>query len=141
VRSRRQAHEPRTEPLFLGAVAAGAPGGSPGKWDGPKRGRRDDVDMARAGLVRRTVRGCTGAIAAGLVVLVLALVGVQIFASEDAAAAPGPGAAMIGGNAAAAVLAVACQWYADRTRGGRAAAAHLAVVAVVAAALWFSWWR
>ncbi|GDY30028.1 hypothetical protein GTS_16610 [Gandjariella thermophila] len=94
---------------------------------------------SRGGAFRRALRGCTGAIAGGLLVLVLALVGAQLYAAQHAT--PGPGAAMIGGNAAAAVLAVACQWFADRSRGSRAAAAQLAVLAIAAAALWFSWWR
>jgi hypothetical protein len=140
VRSRRQARDPRTKPLVIGAAAAGARvGGQLESSDGGKPGTPQDVNATRGEVLRRAVRGCTGAIAAGMVVLVLALLGAQVFAAEHAT--PGPGAAMIGGNAAAAALAVACQWYADRSRGGRAAAAQLAVLVVAATALWFSWWR
>ena len=53
---------------------------------------------------------------------------------------PGPGALMVVGHLAVAVLAVVAQRFVDRRRGWASVAAVLTVFAVAAAGLWFFWW-
>lgn len=123
-------------------------GREPGVWrqpaNQPPRTARLAVgaapDAARAGgFLFRTVRGFTGAVAAGLVVLTLVIIGAQVYSSQQDT--PGPGAEMVAGNVVAAVAAVLCQRLADRWRGARAVVGVLGVLVLAAAALWLTWWR
>lgn len=89
----------------------------------------------------RTVRlllGLSGALTAGLVLLAVLLGVAQWFSGPDTV--PGPGIGMLLGHWVGAPVAVLLQWVADRSRGGRAVIASLAVLAVVGGVLWFWWW-
>lgn len=84
-------------------------------------------------------RGVSGAFAAGLVLLALAVVGVQVYAGTKDL--PGPGVDVVLGHVLAAAVAVAAQLLADRKRGWPAATLSLVVVLVGALALWLFWWE
>jgi hypothetical protein len=108
---------------------------SGGSWRGGHRGsgsRRGGFG-ARAGLA---LRGLSGVVTAGLVVLAGAVVGASILAGDR----PGPGAGAITGHIAVAVLAVILQVVAERRRGAGAILAALATLPLAAATLWFWWW-
>jgi hypothetical protein len=83
-------------------------------------------------------RGLTGALAAGLVLLALGVLGVQIYAYTQHL--PGPGGVAVTGHLVAAVLAVVCQRIADRSSGWRSALGVLAVLVITSATLWLFWW-
>ncbi|RKT52679.1 hypothetical protein [Saccharothrix australiensis] len=86
----------------------------------------------------RVWRGASGAVAVGLVLLALALIGVQVYAgSHDL---PGPGVDVVVGHAVAAVVAVVAQIFADRRTGWAATTCGLVVLAAGATALWSFWW-
>lgn len=87
----------------------------------------------------RLLRGLSGALAAGLVVLTLMLAVGQWLGGS--ATVPGPGVGTIVGHGLGAVVAVFAQAVADRSRGGRAVAASVVALAVVLAVLWIWWWR
>ena len=91
------------------------------------------------GPVLRVLRGISGALAVGLVVLTLVLAGAQWLSGP--ATVPGPGAGTLAGHGAGALITLLLQRTADRSRGERAVAASLAVLSVAAAVLWFWWWR
>ena len=98
--------------------------------------RTDDAPRGTAG---RMLRGLSGALAVGLVVLTLVLA-VALWLSGPVMVS-GPGTGPLVGHGAGALIALLLQRAADRSRGGRAAAASLAVLSVVGAVLWFWWWR
>ncbi len=104
---------------------------------GRRGGRRDGA--AAPGRALRLLRGLSGALAAGLVVLAVVL-GVAVWLSGPDTV-PGPGAGVVTGHGVGAAIAVGLQWVADRSRGGRAAVAAQAVLAVVVAVLWVYWWH
>jgi predicted lipid-binding transport protein (Tim44 family) len=83
-------------------------------------------------------RGLTGTLAAGLVVLALAVLGTGVFAIFSSIAGPGPMFLVV--HPVAAIVAVLAQRVADRRQGVLAAAAGIAVVAIVAVVLWLCWW-
>ncbi len=91
------------------------------------------------GPVLRALRGLSGALAVGLVVLTMVLVFAQWL--SDPATVSGLGTGMLVGHGAGAVIALLLQRVADRSHGGRMVAASLAVLSVVVAVLWFGWWR
>lgn len=86
------------------------------------------------------LRGLSGLLAGGLVVLALALGVAWVVATRTGA--PGPAPSFLAWHAVAAVVAVVAQVRADRAAdGGHGAGAALAVVgvsAVVLAALWLA---
>lgn len=86
------------------------------------------------------LRGLSGVLAGGLVVLALALGVAWVVATRTGA--PGPAPSFLAWHAVAAVVAVVAQVRADRAAdGGHGAGAALAVVgvsAVVLAALWLA---
>lgn len=86
----------------------------------------------------RLLRGLSGALAAGLVLLAVLLGVAQWVSGPDTV--PGPGIGMLVGHWAGAVVAAVLQWIADRGRGVRAVAAAIAVLVVVVAVLWIWWW-
>ncbi|MEU3275279.1 hypothetical protein ABZ639_30880 [Saccharomonospora sp. NPDC006951] len=102
---------------------------------GLNAGRPRGEDDRRAG---RLWRGITGSLAAGLVILALAVLGAVVLGW--ATGAVGPGGWPLLGHAAGAAGGVAAQRFADRHSGPKAAAAGIAVVAIAAAVLWFFWW-
>ena len=101
------------------------PPGPDGRQAGDERGR----------LPRSRWRGLTGALAAGLVVLALVVLGSGVFALITGT--PGPAVFMLVGHPVAAVLALVAQRFVD-TRRRRVAG--VAVLAITAATLWLFWW-
>ncbi|MQA15453.1 MAG: hypothetical protein GEV09_15160 [Pseudonocardiaceae bacterium] len=93
----------------------------------------------RPGRALRLLRGLSGALTAGLVAVALALGAAEWLSGPDTV--PGPGAGMVIGHGVSAAAAVVLQWVADRSRGGRAFLATVAVLAVVGVVLWTWWWR
>jgi hypothetical protein len=99
--------------------------------------------------VLRVLREVSGALAVGLVVLTLVLAAAQWLSGQwlgdqwlgGPATVSGPGTGALIGHGAGALLALLLQRAADRSRGGRAVVASLAVLSVVAAVLWIWWWR
>ncbi|WP_232660424.1 hypothetical protein [Pseudonocardia sp. TRM90224] len=89
--------------------------------------------MARHG--RGFLRGFSGLLAGGLVLLALVLVATQFLA----AGTDGPGTSMLVWHGVAAVVAVGAQVHADRTPGPRGTVAALVVVGIAAAVLAFLW--
>lgn len=85
-----------------------------------------------------TWRNLTGALAAGMVLLALGLIAMQVYAGNNGQ--PGPGLWDVGAHVVAAVVAVVGQRVADRRRGLPAALGALVVLAASGAALWFFWW-
>jgi hypothetical protein len=83
-------------------------------------------------------RELSGALAIGLGILAVVVVGFQVVAWLRAT--PGPGAASVLGHLLAAGLAGAAQWFADRRRGWSGAVAVLAVFVIAGVALWLFWW-
>lgn len=102
--------------------------------------RRPAVGSAPAptGLAMRLLRGLSGSLAAGLVVLAVLLGVVHWLSGPDTV--PGPGVGALVGHWVGAIVAVALQWFADRRRGVKSGVAALAVLAVVVAVLWTWWW-
>lgn len=83
-------------------------------------------------------REITGALAAGMVLLAVAVVLAQGYALVRGT--PGPGFFMVAGHVGAGALCLACQRMLDR-RTGRATILPGALLIVVAAAtLWLFWW-
>lgn len=99
---------------------------------------RPQAAAARPRLGLRTLRGLTGALAGGLVVLAAALGVAQWLVTSSGR--PGPGLAVVIGHAVAAIAAVLVQAVADRSRGSRAWLASTTVLVIVAVTLWFGWW-
>jgi hypothetical protein len=83
-------------------------------------------------------RELSGALALGLCVLAVAVLGFQVVAWFRAT--PGPGALSVIGHLLAAGLAVSAQWFADRRRGWTGAVAVVGVFVVAGVALWMFWW-
>ncbi|XVV04773.1 hypothetical protein ACQPW3_04985 [Actinosynnema sp. CA-248983] len=86
----------------------------------------------------RVWRGVSGAVAVGLVLLALALLGVQVYAGTRDL--HGPGVDMVAGHVVAGLVAVVGQVVADRARRWIAAGASLGVLVVGALVLWVYWW-
>jgi lipopolysaccharide export LptBFGC system permease protein LptF len=80
----------------------------------------------------------SGALAIGLCVLAVVVLGFQVVAWIRGM--PGPGLLTVGGHVFAAVVAVLVQRLADRMRGWHAAAAVTGVLLVAAVTLWIFWW-
>ena len=85
----------------------------------------------------RLLRGLSGLLAGGLVVLALVLAGAWFLAQQRALA--GPSVLTVTGHVTAAVGAVLLQWRADRVRGLPAAGLALGVVALTAVVLAVQW--
>jgi hypothetical protein len=104
------------------------PPGPDGRPAGDERGR----------LPRSRWRGLTGALAAGLVVLALVVLGSGVLALITGT--PGPAVFMLVGHPVAAVLALVAQRFVDTKRRRVAGVAAVAVLAITAATLWLFWW-
>ncbi|MFC0547457.1 hypothetical protein [Kutzneria chonburiensis] len=87
---------------------------------------------------RSVLRGTSGAVAACVVLLFLAVLSSQIFFQLQGY--PGFGWGAVAAHALAAAIAVLLQRFADRRRGGVSALASLAVVLDAAVTLWLFWW-
>jgi hypothetical protein len=96
------------------------------------------VDSGPEPRLARLWRGVSGALAVGLVLLALAMIGVQVYAGTRGL--PGPGLGVVAGHVAAAVAAAVAQVVADRRRGWLVAVCGLLVVLVAALTMWFYWW-
>lgn len=101
----------------------------------PRRGGPASEPPGRA---LRLLRGLSGALAAGLVLLAVLLGVAEWFSGPDTV--PGPGVGVLVGHCAGAAVAVVLQWVADRRGGVRAVLAAIAVIAVVVAVLSNWWW-
>ena len=88
--------------------------------------------------VARTLRGLSGVVAGGVVVLtVVVLVAAYLASDRDF---PGPGAESIAAHVVASVLVVGLQVFSDRRRGGTSALASGAILVITALLLWTQWW-
>jgi NADH:ubiquinone oxidoreductase subunit 6 (subunit J) len=96
------------------------------------------VDSGPEPRLARVWRGVSGALAVGLVLLAVAMIGVQVYAGGHDL--PGPGLDVVSWHVGAAVAAVVAQVVADRRKGWVVAVCGLAVVLLVASTLWFFWW-
>ncbi|MFJ6669568.1 hypothetical protein ACIQMJ_00505 [Actinosynnema sp. NPDC091369] len=96
------------------------------------------VDSGPEPRLARLWRGVSGALAVGLVLLALAMIGVQVYAGAHDL--PGPGLDVVIGHVLAATAAVVAQVVADRRRGWAVAVCGLVVVLLAVATLWFFWW-
>ncbi|CAM00389.1 hypothetical protein A8924_1451 [Saccharopolyspora erythraea NRRL 2338] len=83
-------------------------------------------------------RGVSGALATGLLVLSLFLVGVQYWATSIGQ--QGPGVGVVVGHFVASALALVLQAVADRRRDLTGGLATAGAYVVALGALWFWWW-
>ena len=84
------------------------------------------------------LRGVSGVLAVGMVLLALFNIGVQFYANS--LDLPGPGALAVTAHIVAALLVVVAQVIADRFNDWRAPVCSLAVLLISAATLWTFWW-
>ncbi|WP_199740444.1 hypothetical protein [Saccharopolyspora rhizosphaerae] len=110
--------------------------------EGPRarrsRARHELAQPRRVSAAGTTVRSFTGALAMGSLVLALALIGVQFWATSHGQ--QGPGVSAVLSQLVAGLVAVALQTYADRHRDRAGGAAVAGVLVVVLGSLWFWWW-
>ncbi|RKT83280.1 hypothetical protein SAMN05421805_105235 [Saccharopolyspora antimicrobica] len=99
------------------------------------RGRHSRRAPSRSG---SAIRGLSGALAVGSLVLALALVGVQFWATGQGQ--QGPGLPAVISQLVTSVAAVAVQAVADRRRDLVGGLATLGVFVLVLGSLWFWWW-
>ncbi len=84
------------------------------------------------------LRGLSGAVTAGLVVLAVVVAGAQYLGSQRGF--PGPGTVSVAAHIAAAIGAVVIQHFADHRRRAVSVIASLLVLAVAGILLWTQWW-
>ncbi|MCL2533139.1 MAG: hypothetical protein FWE39_03145 [Nocardiaceae bacterium] len=87
----------------------------------------------------RALRGLSGVVAGGVVVLTAVVVGVAYLASDRDF--PGPGRESVAAHVLSSVLVVVAQVVADRRRGVPAAVASAAVLVITGLLLWTQWWN
>ena len=87
---------------------------------------------------RSVLRGASGVVAACVVILLLVVLGSQIFFQLQGY--PGLGWPAVGAHAVAAAIAVLLQRAADRRTGLVSALASLAVLLDAAFTFWLLWW-
>lgn len=83
-------------------------------------------------------REISGALALGLSVLAVVVLGFQVVAWGRET--PGPGAFTVAGHLVVAGVAVLGQWFADRRRDWTGAVATVGVFVLAGMALWIFWW-
>lgn len=111
---------------------------------GPDTTERETVELETVnrspgpGRTGRWWRGLTGSLAAGLVALLLLVLGAQVAGWVNGS--EGPGMLPVAGHVAGAALALVAQRFADRHEGRTAGVAGAGVVAVAVAVLWLFWW-
>ncbi|WFR71849.1 hypothetical protein P9209_24670 [Prescottella defluvii] len=86
----------------------------------------------------RVLRGLSGVVAGGVVVLTLVVIGVAYLASNRDF--PGPGRESVAVHVVSSVVVVVAQVLADRRRGAASVLASAAVLAVTGLLLWTQWW-
>ena len=84
------------------------------------------------------LRGLSGAVTAGLVVLALVVAGAQYLGSQRGF--PGPGTVSVAAHLGAAILAIVIQHFADHRRRAVSVLASLSVFVVAGVLLWTQWW-
>ncbi|OZE79015.1 hypothetical protein CH305_15755 [Rhodococcus sp. 15-649-2-2] len=94
---------------------------------------------ARAGSGLRFLRGFSGVVTAGLVVLAIGVAVTQYLGHSRGF--PGPGGLSVAAHIAAAVVAVVAQRIADHRRGFSAFLGALVVFVVTGLVLWTQWWQ
>ncbi|MDH6282973.1 hypothetical protein [Prescottella agglutinans] len=101
-------------------------------FGGERRRRSSDMWVVRA------LRGLSGVVAGGVVVLTLVVIGVAYLASNRDF--PGPGRESVAAHVVSSVVVVVAQVLADRRRGAASVLASAAVLAVTGLLLWTQWW-
>ena len=96
------------------------------------------TELTRKKARRSVLRGASGVVAASLVILLLVVIGAQIFFQLQGY--PGLGWLAVGGHVLAAAIAVLLQRVADRRTGVVSALASLAVILDAAITFWLYWW-
>ncbi|MEV6767104.1 hypothetical protein AB0N05_00570 [Nocardia sp. NPDC051030] len=81
----------------------------------------------------------SGIVAGGIVVLAVTVIGAAVIGAERGF--PGPGATDVAWHAAAALLVLAAQIYADKRRGFASFFGCLVVFSVAGYLLWAQWWN
>ncbi|MDI9897018.1 hypothetical protein QM797_20050 [Rhodococcus sp. IEGM 1381] len=94
---------------------------------------------AGAGAGLRFLRGISGVVTAGLVVLAIGVAVTQYLGHSRGF--PGPGGLSVGAHIAAAAVAVVAQRIADHRRGFSAFVGTLVVFVVTGLVLWTQWWQ
>lgn len=84
------------------------------------------------------LRGLSGAVTAGLVVLAVVVGGAQYLGSQRGF--PGPGAVSVAAHITAAIVAIVIQHFADHRRRAVSAFASILVLLVAGILLWTQWW-
>ncbi|MFC7448636.1 hypothetical protein [Rhodococcus daqingensis] len=92
----------------------------------------------RSGGVERGLRALSGAVAAGVVVLAVVVIGTSYLGGERGF--PGPGAVSVGAHVVAAVVVLLAQRAADHRRGVTAAFGSVGVFLITGVLLWTQWW-
>ncbi|WUD55979.1 hypothetical protein OG300_25370 [Nocardia sp. NBC_00511] len=87
----------------------------------------------------RAVRGLSGLVAGGTVVLAITVAGTAIVGARRGF--PGPGWADVAWHVSAAVLVVLAQIYSDNRQGFTAFFGSLVVFLVAGCLLWTQWWN
>lgn len=83
-------------------------------------------------------RELSGALAAGMVLLAVVVIGAQVYAAVRGT--PGPGFLMVAGHIGAGALCLACQRMLDRRTGRATIVPGVLLVVVALATLWLFWW-
>lgn len=84
------------------------------------------------------LRGLSGAVTAGLVVLAVVVVGAQYIGSQREF--PGPGTVSVAAHIGAAVAAIVVQHFADHRRRGVSVISSVLVFVIAGVLLWTQWW-
>lgn len=84
------------------------------------------------------LRGLSGAITAGLVVLAVVVAGAQYLGGQRGF--PGPGTVSVAAHIGAAVVAIVLQHFADHRKRVTAVVSSLLVFVVTGVLLWTQWW-
>jgi hypothetical protein len=95
--------------------------------------------MTGAGAGLRFLRGLSGIVTGGLVVLALGVAVTQYLGHSRGF--PGPGALSVAAHVVAAIVAVIAQRITDRRRGFSAVLGALVVFVAAGLVLWTQWWQ
>ncbi|OZD84135.1 hypothetical protein CH273_09345 [Rhodococcus sp. 05-339-2] len=95
--------------------------------------------MTGAGAGLRFLRGLSGIVTGGLVVLALGVAVTQYLGHSRGF--PGPGALSVAAHIVAAIVAVIAQRIADHRRGISAVLGALVVFVAAGLVLWTQWWQ
>ena len=102
------------------------------------RSRHELAQPRRVSAAGTALRSFSGALAMGSLLLGLALIGVQFWATGHGQQGPGVGSVI--SQLVAGLVALALQTYADRNRDRNGGWAVVGVLVVVLGSLWFWWW-